>query len=35
MRESARLASSRIDVHELERLITNGCSHNTAIRIAA
>jgi len=35
MRESARLASSRIDVHELERLIANGCPHNTAVRIAA
>ena len=35
VRESARLASSRIDVHELERLIAKGCPHNTAVRIAA
>lgn len=35
VRESARLASSRIGVHELERLIANGCPHNTAVRIAA
>jgi len=35
VRESARLASARIDVHELERLIAKGCPHNTAVRIAA
>jgi hypothetical protein len=33
--ESEHLASSRIDIHELERLIANGCPHNTAVRIAA
>ena len=35
VRESARLASSRIDVHERERLIAKGCPHHTAVRIAA
>jgi hypothetical protein len=32
--QSARLASTGIDVHELERLIAKGCPHNTAVRIA-
>jgi hypothetical protein len=29
------LAVSRVDIHELERLITNGCPPDTAARIAA
>jgi hypothetical protein len=29
------LAVSRVDIHELERLITNGCPPETAARIAA
>jgi len=32
---AARLASSHIDIHELERLIAKGCPTNTAVRIAA
>jgi hypothetical protein len=34
-RDAARLALSRIDIHELERLIRNGCPPATAVRIAA
>ena len=33
--EAARLALSRIDIHELEHLIGNGCPLETAVRIAA
>lgn len=33
--EAARLATSNVDLHELERLIAKGCPPNTAIRIAA
>jgi hypothetical protein len=29
------LAVSRVDIHDLERLITNGCPPDTAARIAA
>jgi hypothetical protein len=29
------LAVTRVDIHELERLITNGCPPDTAVRIAA
>ena len=35
LREAAFLAISRVDIHELERLIENGCPHATAVRIAA
>jgi hypothetical protein len=35
LRQAAFLAISRIDVHELERLIANGCPPATAARIAA
>ena len=35
LREAAFLAISRVDVHELERLIENGCPPATAVRIAA
>ena len=34
-REAARLALSRIDIHELERLVGKGCSLETAVRIVA
>jgi hypothetical protein len=34
-RAAARLASSRVDVHELERLISRGCPPSTAARTAA
>jgi hypothetical protein len=34
-REAARLARSKIDVHELARLIAMGCPASTAVRIAA
>jgi hypothetical protein len=34
-REAARLASSKIDIHELARLIAMGCPASTAVRIAA
>ena len=33
--EAASLAISEVDVHELERLIGNGCAPATAVRIAA
>ena len=33
--EAARLALSRVDIHELEHLIGNGCPLETAVRIAA
>jgi hypothetical protein len=33
--EAASLALSEVDVHELERLIGNGCPPATAVRIAA
>ena len=33
--EAARLALSRVDIHELEHLIGRGCSLETAVRIAA
>ena len=35
LREAARLALSRIDIHELERLIGTGCPLETAVRIVA
>ena len=35
LREAAFLAISRVDIHELERLIGNGCPPATAVRIAA
>jgi hypothetical protein len=35
LHEAAFLAVSRVDVHELERLIENGCPPATAVRIAA
>ena len=35
LREAASLALSKVDVHELERLIGNGCPPATAVRIAA
>jgi hypothetical protein len=35
LREAAFLAMSKIDVHELERLIGSGCPPATAVRIAA
>ena len=35
LREAASLALSEVDVHELERLIGNGCPPATAVRIAA
>ena len=35
LEEAARLALSRVDIHELEHLIGNGCSLETAVRIAA
>jgi hypothetical protein len=33
--EAAFLAFSRVDIHELERLIARGCPPETAVRIAA
>jgi hypothetical protein len=33
--EAAGLALSRIDIHELEQLIGNGCPLETAVRIVA
>ena len=33
--QAARLALSRVDIHELEHLIGNGCPLETAVRIAA
>ncbi len=35
VREAAFLAISRIDVHEVERLVGKGCPLETAVRIAA
>ena len=35
LREAAFLALSRVDIHELERLIGKGCPPQTAARIAA
>ena len=35
LQEAASLALSEVDVHELERLIGNGCPPATAVRIAA
>ena len=35
LREAAFLAISRVDIHELERLIGKGCLPATAVRIAA
>ena len=35
LREAAFLAISRVDLHELERLIEKGCPPATAVRIAA
>ena len=35
LRQAAFLAISQIDVHELERLIGNGCPPATAVRITA
>jgi hypothetical protein len=35
LREAAFLALSQVDLHELERLIANGCPPATAVRIAA
>ena len=35
LREAIRLALSRIDIHELEHLVGNGCPLETAVRIAA
>ena len=35
LREAAFLAISRVDIHELERLIEKGCPPATAVRIAA
>ena len=35
LREAAFLAFSRVDIHELERLIEKGCPPATAVRIAA
>ena len=34
-REATSLAISRVDIHELERLIGKGCPPKTAARIAA
>lgn len=33
--KAAGLASSHVDIHELEHLIENGCPLETAVRIAA
>ena len=35
LREAAFLAISRVDLHELERLIGSGCPPAIAVRIAA
>ena len=35
LREASFLAISRVDIHELERLIGKGCPPATAVRIAA
>ena len=35
LREAARLALSRIDIHELEQLVGRGCPLETAVRIVA
>lgn len=35
LREAARLAFSRIDIHDLERLVDRGCPLETAVRIVA
>ena len=35
LRQAAFLAISRVDIHELERLIGKGCPPATAVRIAA
>ncbi len=35
LREAAFLAVSQVDIHELERLIGNGCPPETAVHIAA
>jgi hypothetical protein len=35
IREAARLALSRIDIHELEQLVGRGCPLETAVRIVA
>ncbi|MGH3084410.1 MAG: hypothetical protein ACRDNP_10215 [Gaiellaceae bacterium] len=35
LRLAASLAISGVDIHELERLIGNGCPRETAVRIAA
>jgi hypothetical protein len=35
LREAAFLALMRVDIHELERLIVQGCPPETAARIAA
>ena len=35
LREAARLAFSRIDIHELEQLVGRGCPLETAVRIVA
>lgn len=34
-RRAASLATSEVDIHELERLIRRGCPRETAVRIAA
>lgn len=35
VRDAALLASSPVDVHDLEQLIARGCPPETAVRIAA
>ena len=35
LREAARLAFSRIDIHDLEQLVVRGCPLETAVRIVA
>ena len=35
LREAARLALSRIDIHELDHLVGQGCPLETAVRILA
>jgi hypothetical protein len=34
LRDAAFLAIAHVDIHELERLIANGCPRETAVRIA-
>jgi hypothetical protein len=34
-RDAARLATTSVDTHELERLIRMGCPRDTAVQIAA